>query len=489
MCSGTAATIPVTRVVETVRVQRDHVYVISPNTSLRMSDGLLTVSDTLRREERRAPVDIFFRTLADTHGPRAVCIVLSGTGPNGSNGLKRVKEHGGFVIAQDPSECGHDDMPRNAIATGFVDNVLRVGEMPGRLLALARQLGPGSRETTQPSAEVAVEPLPDILMLVRLRTGQDFSHYKPGTVLRRIDRRRHLHQLPDLTAYARFLREHQDEVQALQRELLISVTHFFRDADAFAALERNIIPGLFHGKVSQDQVRVWAAGCATGEEAYSVAMLLAEFAHRAADPPSTQVFATDLDEAAIAEARDGFYTEADVADVSPERIRRFFTREVGGYRVRRELRETVLFAHHNVLKDPPFSHLDLVCCRNLLIYLNRAAQERPIRTFHFALKPGGLPLPRLLRVARRHRRPLRNRGQGGAHLRRPHRSHPADAAAGRSHGRDRAGVSTPQGRAHARVTERIFERRSPPAAPRAVRATIDSGERRTPGHPRVGACR
>ena len=384
-----SARIPVTRVTETVRVQPNHVYVISPNTSLRMADGLLTVSDTLRNEERRAPVDIFFRTLADKHSQRAVCIVLSGTGPNGSSGLKRVKEHGGLVIAQDPSECEHDDMPRNAIATGFVDNVLRVGEMPGRLLALAGRLGPRTREASQPSAEAAVEPMRQILTLVRLRTGHDFSHYKPGTVLRRIERRRHLHELPDVTAYARFVREHQDEVQALQRDLLISVTHFFRDTDAFAALERDIIPRLFHGKVSQDQVRVWAAGCATGEEAYSVAMMLAEVADRSADPPSTQVFATDLDHAAIAEARDGFYTDADVADVSPERLRRFFTREIGGYRVRRELREALLFAHHNVLKDPPFSHLDLVCCRNLLIYLNRSAQERLINTFHFALKPGG----------------------------------------------------------------------------------------------------
>jgi two-component system CheB/CheR fusion protein len=385
----TAASIPVTRVTETVRVERDHVYVISPNTSLRMADGLLTVSDTLRSEERRAPVDIFFRTLADTHGSHAVCVVLSGTGPNGSNGLKRIKERGGFVIAQDPEESEHPDMPRNAIATGLVDDVLSAAEMPARLLAFARQLGPPSRDDGPERRDGGVEPLAEILTLVRLRTGQDFSHYKTATLLRRTERRRNLHQLPDLGAYVQFLRTHPEELEALQRELLISVTHFFRDVEAFAALDRNIIPRLFHNRSSHDQVRVWVAGCATGEEAYSMAMLLAEAADHSVDPPGTQVFATDLDEAAIADAREGFYTEADVADVSPERLRRFFSREAGGYRVRRDLRETVLFAHHNVLKDPPFSHLDLVCCRNLLIYLNRPAQERLIHTFHFALRPGG----------------------------------------------------------------------------------------------------
>ncbi|HEX2311942.1 MAG TPA: CheR family methyltransferase [Vicinamibacterales bacterium] len=381
--------IPVTRVTETVRVERDHVYVISPNTSLRMADGLLTVSANLRGEERRAPVDIFFRTLGDTHGPRAVCIVLSGTGPDGSNGIKRIKEQGGIVIAQDPAECEHADMPRNAIATGFVDHVLPVNEMPPRLLALVRQLGPLSHEETPPVLEGTPEPLHEILTLVRLRTGHDFSHYKTATVLRRIERRRLLHDLPDLPAYARFVREQAQEVQALQRELLVSVTHFFRDPDAFAALRRTVIPRLFHSRPWHDQVRVWVAGCATGEEAYSMAIILAEAVDRLSDSPTAQVFATDLDERAIGEAREGFYTDADVADVSPERLHRFFTRASGGYRVRRELRETVLFAHHNVLKDPPFSHLDLVCCRNLLIYLNRIAQERLIHTFHFALKPGG----------------------------------------------------------------------------------------------------
>ena len=362
---------------------------ISPNTSLRIADGHLTVSDSLRLEERRAPVDIFFRTLADTHGPRAVSIVLSGTGPDGSNGLKRVNEHGGIVMAQDPRESEHDDMPRNAIATGLVHYVLPVAEMPARLLAMSRRVGDSLRDDPHASGDGGLDALPDILTLIRLRTGHDFSQYKTATVLRRITRRQQLYELPSIEAYSRLLRDHSDEVQALQRELLISVTHFFRDPEAFAALEHTIVPRLFHNKYAQDQVRVWVAGCATGEEAYSIAMLLAEAAGACADPPVLQVFATDLDASAIADAREGCYSDADVADVSPERLRRFFVRETSQYQVRRDLRETVLFAHHNVLKDPPFSHLDLVCCRNLLIYLNRHAQARAVQTFQYALRPGG----------------------------------------------------------------------------------------------------
>jgi two-component system CheB/CheR fusion protein len=380
---------PVRRATETVRLEPDHIYVISPNTSLRLADGHLTVSDSLRVEERRAPVDIFFRTLADTHGPRAVSIVLSGTGADGSNGLKRVNEHGGIVMAQDPRESEHDDMPRNAIATGLVHYVLPVAEMPAKLLGMSQRMGHALQDAPEPAADGGLDVLPEILTLIRLRTGHDFSQYKTATVLRRIARRQQLHELPSIDAYSAFLRDRPDEVQTLQRELLISVTHFFRDTEAFAVLEHTIVPRLFHNKFAQDQVRVWVAGCATGEEAYSIAMLLAEAAGASVDPPVLQVFATDLDASAITDAREGCYSDADVADVSPERLRRFFIRESNQYRVRRDLRETVLFAHHNVLKDPPFSHLDLVCCRNLLIYLNRHAQTRAVQTFHYALRPGG----------------------------------------------------------------------------------------------------
>ncbi len=385
-----ATEMPVTQVQETVKIEPNHVYVIPPNKSLAINDGHLALSEITRVEERRAPVDIFFRTLATSKTAHAVCVVLSGTGPNGSMGLKRVKEMGGICIVQEPAEAEYSDMPRNSIATGLVDYVLPVAEIPRKIVAYKERLG-----QTRIAVELAERPetdeqtLRDIFTQLRVRTGHDFSNYKRPTVLRRIERRINVHELDGLRAYARFLREHKAEAHALLKDLLISVTNFFRDCEAFEALERAIISKLFEGKGAGDQVRVWVAGCATGEEAYTLAMLLTEFTETLTGAPTVQVFATDIDEQAIATAREGFYTESDVADISFMRLRRFFAKETEGYRVRRELRERVLFAHHNLIKDPPFSHLDLVTCRNLLIYLNRTAQERVMQVFHFALNPGG----------------------------------------------------------------------------------------------------
>jgi two-component system CheB/CheR fusion protein len=233
------------------------------------------------------------------------------------------------------------------------------------------------------------QALVDIFTQLRIRTGHDFANYKRSTVLRRLERRMSVHELRTLPEYAAYIRDHREEGQALLKDLLISVTHFFRDPEAFAALERTVVPRLFEKRRAGDHIRVWVAGCATGEEAYSIAMLLSEYAPDPISGPSLQVFATDIDEAALAKARSGLYTLNDCADISPERLRRFFMKDGDSYRVRRELREMVLFAAHNVIKDPPFSHLDLIACRNLLIYLNRAAQERILRLLHFGLNPGG----------------------------------------------------------------------------------------------------
>ena len=385
-----ATEMPVEQVNESVHVEPERVYVIPPNKSLTMSDGMLTLSDVTGYEQRRAPVDIFFRTLADSHDSRAVAVVLSGTGANGSMGMKRVKEMGGLVLVQEPAEAEFDEMPRNSIATGLVDQVLPVAEMPARIKAYWEQLGSlrlpaeaGGR------AEADEQALVEIFTTLRVRTGHDFTDYKRGTAVRRIARRMGVQGLPDLPAYARYMREQHEESHALLKDLLISVTNFFRDGEAFRALERRVIPRLFEGKGMEDQVRVWVAGCATGEEAYSVAMLLAEYAATLPAPPAVQVFATDLDEAAVVQARRGFYTLNDVADVSPERLSAFFVKEGESFAVRRDLRATLLFARHNLLKDPPFSQIDLVTCRNLLIYLNRAAQKRAMEVLHFALNPGG----------------------------------------------------------------------------------------------------
>ncbi len=395
----TKAPFPVTQVRETTRIEANHAYVISPNLNLRVLEGMLVVDLMTSMAERKAPVDLFFRTLADGYGSGAVAVVLSGTGPNGSSGLKRIKEHAGLVIVQDPTEAEFSEMPRNSIATGLADFVMPVGDMPPRIVEYRRRMNalpaqviadpPISDDDISLTQARVAQDWRDILTLLRVRTGQDFSNYKPATIRRRVERRLGVRGLTTLAEYAQLMRDNADEARLLMKELLISVTNFFRDGDAFASLEERVIPTLFQRHSSTDQVRVWSAGCATGEEAYSVAMLLAERASSIVDAPAVQVFATDLDEHAIATAREGLYSEADVADVSPPRLARFFQREAAGYRVRRELREMVLFAHHNVIRDPPFSHLDLIVCRNLLIYLNRSIQERLIETFHFALRPGG----------------------------------------------------------------------------------------------------
>ena len=384
-----SAPIPVTQVAGHAVIKANHVYVVPPNRMLRIEGDAIEVADITRKEERRAPVDLFFRSLADARGSHSTAVVLSGTGPNGSSGLKRIKEYGGLVVVQDPETAKYGDMPRNSIATGMVDLVLPIAEMPKRIHEFHEQMRADGRSAElSPGAATDPEAMREILTMLRIRTGHDFANYKPGTVHRRVARRIHLRHLPDLQSYARFLRENPEEGVTLMKELLISVTNFFRDPLAFDALTAKVLPQIIEER-GGNQIRVWVPACATGEEAYSLTMLLAEQTEGALEQGQIQVFATDLDEQAIAAAREAFYTNSDVADLSEERLQRFFVREAGGYRVRRELRELVLFAPHNVIRDPPFSHLDLISCRNLLIYLNRAVQERVIETFHFALRPGG----------------------------------------------------------------------------------------------------
>ncbi|MCA1636638.1 MAG: histidine kinase, partial [Acidobacteria bacterium] len=262
-----AARIPVTQVARRGRVVPDHVYVIPPNKNLEIKDGHIDVLSVTSTEVRRAPVDIFFRTLAESHGSRAVSVVLSGTGADGSMGMKRVKEMGGLCIVQDPHEAEYSDMPRHSLATNLVDYALPVAEIPARIIAYREQLKLIRLPDPPPEPnEADADALRDIFTQLRVRTGHDFSNYKRPTVIRRIARRIGVHELPDLVAYSQFMHEHPAEATALLKDLLISVTHFFRDAEAFDALERDIVPKLFEGKTADDQVRVWVPGCATGEE-------------------------------------------------------------------------------------------------------------------------------------------------------------------------------------------------------------------------------
>ncbi|WP_368564263.1 CheR family methyltransferase [Pseudoxanthomonas sp. UTMC 1351] len=391
---------PVIQVSHPTRIEANHVYVISPSVDLAMVDGWLQVQPATRPRGRHVAIDKFLRTLAETHRDRSIGVILSGTGSDGSVGVSKLKEQGGVTIVQLPEDAEYDDMPRSAIATGNVDFVLPAVEIPQKLV----QLSLNALEIRLPIAGEDAEPtitkvissgrededaVRDILRILSERTGHDFHHYKKATILRRIERRLQVNLLRDVQAYRSFLEASDSETEALLSDLLISVTNFFRDREAFETLEREIVPTLFAARSSTEPVRVWAAGCATGEEAYSLAMLLCDEADRMAEPPPLQVFATDIDERAIARARTGLYPASVVTDVPPSRLREYFSKEQQQYRVKKSLRDKVLFAMHNVLRDPPFSRMDLISCRNLLIYLDRDIQGRLLQMFHFALRPGG----------------------------------------------------------------------------------------------------
>jgi two-component system CheB/CheR fusion protein len=393
-----ATRMTVGQVTQDQRIEADHVYVIPPNRALLMVDGHLCLGPAERVKGGHVLIDVFFRTLAQAHRERAIAIVLSGTGADGAVGIGEVKEQGGVVIAQDPQDAEYADMPASAIATGRVDIVLPVAEMGQRLLDLWRnaqdielpEAPDDELAVRQPrSPEAAERALARIMGLLHTGTGHDFKHYKRATVLRRIERRLQVNGLPHLPAYADFLSEHPQELPRLLADMLIGVTNFFRDREAFEALERQVVPELFDDALQGEPLRVWVPGCSTGEEAYSLAMLVTEGAEAVAQGRPVQVFATDIDEEAIARGREGLYPGSIVTDIAPTVLRRHFTKEGLHYRVAKPLRDRVLFASHNLLRDPPFSRVDLISCRNLLIYLEREVQAEILQMFHFALRPGG----------------------------------------------------------------------------------------------------
>ena len=386
---GRRTKMPVQLAEDRARVARDSVYVIPPNSSLAIHGGVLSVKSPLDR--RCPPIDTFFRSLAEDQGPNAIGIVLSGTGADGSLGVRAIKEHGGMAIAQDAETARYDSMPRSAIAVGLVDHVLPPARMPQKLLdymMYPAQTGTGA-EAQEPREEDEGEALRNICSLLQRRTGHDFSHYKPATLVRRIRRRMQVVQVAGLEPYVERLRGETDEVDALFRDLLIGVTQFFRDPEAFAALEAAVVPRLLRGKGPGDQVRVWVPGCATGEEAYSIAILIREQLSKMDVAPQVKILATDIDERALAVARLGRYSGSVAEHVTPQRLERFFVKQDGMYQVSKELREMCIFSVHNVISDPPFSRLDLLSCRNLLIYLDGDVQRRLTPLFHYALRPGG----------------------------------------------------------------------------------------------------
>ena len=379
-------------VVDGIAVQPNCAYIIPPNRDMAFLNGTLQLLEPSAPRGQRLPIDFFFRSLAQDQGERAIGIVLSGTGSDGTLGVRAIKGEGGMVMAQNPGSTEFDGMPRSAIATGLVDYELPPAEMPAQLVAYATHAFGHPRPPATVDTPKTESALKKIFVLLRAQTGHDFSQYKPSTINRRIERRMAVHQIDAIDSYVRFLQQTLPEVEALFRDLLIGVTSFFRDPEAFQVLEEQIIPKLFDDKPAGSVVRIWSTGCSSGEEAYSIAILLQERMQALKQSYTVQLFATDIDNRAIATARAGLYPASIAADLSPERLARFFTAESDGsaYRIHKGIRDMLVFSEQDVIKDPPFSKLDLISCRNLLIYMGAELQKKLIPLFHYALKPGGM---------------------------------------------------------------------------------------------------
>ena len=380
---------PVQQVRDRTPIERDHVYLITPNTTLTLEGTVLRAAITI--EPRHNPIDTFFCSLAESQGDQAVGIIFSGGGSDGAQGIKAIHEQGGMSMAQKPAL--HDSMPRSAIALGVIDYVLPAEEMPARLLAYVRRGDPAAEgeDSALPESESEIEVydyLRRICAVIQRRTEHDFSRYKQATILRRVQRRMQVRQVTSIRAYLEML---HDPVEAdhLFQSLLIGVTRFFRDPEAFDELAREVIPDLLERKRPDQEIRVWVAGCSSGEEAYSIAMVVREVAARLDLRTTVKVFASDIDEGALEKARSGRYPEAISEQISEERLARFFIKQPSGYQVCKDLREMCIFSNHNIITDPPFSHLDLVCCRNVLIYFESDIQKKLVPLFHFALDRGG----------------------------------------------------------------------------------------------------
>jgi len=372
-----------------MKVRANCAYIIPPNADIALTDHTIRLTEPAMTRGLRLPIDHLFRSLAEAHRERAMCIVLSGTGSDGALGVRAIKGEGGMAMAQSPESAEHDGMPLAAIGTGLVDYVLPPAMMPEQLLSYVQHA-----YRRLPAHEMAGRDrdfLSNVCALLRARTGHDFSQYKETTLVRRLERRMALHQIDDGNEYLRHARDNPNEVDFLFRDLLIGVTNFFRDPEAFALLEAKVIPKLLAEHSPRTPVRVWVCGCSTGEEAYSIAILLQEQIEAAKRAHTVQLFATDIDRTAIERARLGIYPASIAADITPERLARNFTYDEHGdsYRINKSIRDMLIFSEQDVIKDPPFSRLDLVSCRNLLIYLSPAVQRRLIPLFHYALRPGG----------------------------------------------------------------------------------------------------
>jgi two-component system CheB/CheR fusion protein len=374
-----------------MRVEPDHVYVIPPNTTMSIHDHTLGLTAREETRGQHMAVDIFMRALAEAQEPRSIGVILSGSGTDGTLGLGEIQAQGGVTFAQDETSAKHDGMPRSAIAAGCVDFVLPPAEIARELTRIARH-----PHVARPRKDAAADLVPmqhaglnTIFQLIRKNNGVDFSHYRDTTIRRRIQRRMIVHRIDTLPRYVNYVQHNPAELKALFQDMLINVTSFFRGASMFQALKKNILPAIVKSRPANTPLRVWAPGCSSGEETYSLAITFLEFLGDRGVSQAVQIFGSDVNEASINKARNGLYPENIQGDVSPERLRRFFVKTEHGYRINKNVRDMCIFAQHNLLADPPFSQMDLICCRNLLIYLEAPLQMNVISLFHYALKPQG----------------------------------------------------------------------------------------------------
>ncbi len=384
--------IPVLEVTDNIKVVPDHVYIIPPNKLLTATDGVLKLSARPPKNQRSMPIDLFFASLAEVHQSHAIGVVLSGTGTDGTLGLKAIKDHGGVTIAQEQQSASYSAMPQNAIDADVVDFILSPENIPQHLLTLNETAKTDADDHEGSSDLIQEQAFKKILSLLRIRKGVDFTYYKQTTIRRRISRRIALKMKGNIADYLAFLKENKPELDILYQDLLIPVTGFFRDPVIFENVTEKVFPALFKNKLDNESIRFWIAGCSTGEEAYSLVMCLHEFLGDKIPAYKIQVFATDISEMAIAKARTGMYAKIDLIGLSANRLERFFTKANSGFQINKVIRDTCIFAFHNYLKDPPFANIDLISCRNSLIYMDPFLQKNALRTFHYALREQGFLL-------------------------------------------------------------------------------------------------
>ncbi len=382
---------PVYQIGDGMQVRRNQVFIIPPNKNLTILNGVLQLMDVADRKGNRNPIDLFFCALAADQGGNAVGIILSGAGADGTEGMKAIRGEMGLTMVQDEESAKYDGMPGSAIGAGVADYILPPGQMPARLMQYLRHRTQHGRGRIVTGDGKIPNALQKICAILRMKTEHDFSQYKKNTICRRVERRMSVHHFDDMDEYVNYLQNNEREVDILFNEMLIGVTSFFRDAEAFDVLRNEVVPSLLDGKPDSATIRVWVAGCSSGEEAYSLAVVLQESMDRIQRHFNVQIFGTDIDEAAIAYARAGVYPESIESDVSPERLQRYFKKnDDGHYRIKTSIREMVVFALQNVTQDPPFTKLDILSCRNLLIYLDPELQKKLMPVFHYSLRPDGI---------------------------------------------------------------------------------------------------